>query len=92
MNNEAKQQEAGQQFKGKNTYAVYGLLNRLGVADDDLANQVDQIITEHPYWKGNPENARQLRLKLTVELMKPFGKDKVAEVIEKLLALERQEA
>jgi hypothetical protein len=36
--------------------------------------------------------ARQLRLKLTVELMKSFGKDKVADGIDELLKLERQEA
>ena len=41
------------------------------------------------HWKVNAENARQLRLKLTVELMKPFGKDKVAEAIDKLLALQQ---
>lgn len=90
--NEAKQQEAAKKFEGKNTFAVYWLLQRLGVGDDGLATCVDRIITQHPHWKVNPENARQLRLKLTVELMKPFGKDKIAEVIDKLLALERQEA
>lgn len=90
--NEAKQQETAKEFEGKNTFAVYWLLHRLGINDNVLAVQVDRIITEHPHWKVNPENARQLRLKLTVEFMKPFGKERVAEVIDKLLALERQEA
>jgi hypothetical protein len=46
VNNETKQQEAAQRFKVKNTFAVYWLLNRLGVADDGLDNQVDQISFE----------------------------------------------
>jgi type I restriction enzyme R subunit len=90
--NEAKQQEVAKEFQGKNTFAVYWLLHRLGCDDDKLAVKIDQIITDHPHWKVNPENLRQLRLKLTVELMKPLGKEQVAEAIDKLLALERQEA
>jgi len=90
--NEAKAQEAAKEFKGKNTFAVYWLLHREGVADDSLAAKVERIIAAHPHSRVNPENARQLRLTLTAELMKPFGREKVADVIDKLLALERQEA
>jgi type I restriction enzyme R subunit len=90
--NDAKHQEAARHFEGKNTFAVFWLLHRLGVQDDQLAIKVDQLITEHPHWKINPENARRLRLKLTVELMQTFAKEKVAAVIDQLLALERQKA
>jgi type I restriction enzyme, R subunit len=90
--NEAKRQEEAKKFEGKNTFAVYWRLQKLGVADDALAVRADQLIAEHPHRELNPENARQLRLKLTIELMKSFDKDKVAEVIDELLNLERQEA
>lgn len=50
---------------------------------------VDRIIEDHPHWRINPENERQLRLKLTVAMMKPLGRDKVPEAIDKLLGMER---
>jgi type I restriction enzyme R subunit len=90
--NEAKKLETAKQFQGKHTFPVYWLLHKLGLDDDSLAVKVDEIMTRHPHWKLNPENARQLRLTLTVELMKPIGKERVAEVIDSLLALERLEA
>jgi type I restriction enzyme R subunit len=87
--NEAKQQEGTKKSEGTNTFAVYWLLHRLECDDDKLAIQVDRIIEDHPHRKINPENERQLRLKLTVALMNPLGKDKVPEAIDKLLGMER---
>ncbi len=87
--NDARRQEAAKRFRGKNTFAIYWLLHRLGCDDEDLAVKVDQIAEDHPYWRINSENERQLRLKLSVALMKALGKDTVPEAIDKLLALER---
>jgi type I restriction enzyme R subunit len=87
--NEAKREETAKKFAGKNTFAVYWLLHRLGCDDDTLAVNVDRMMEEHPYWRVNPENERQLRLRLTVALMKPLGRGKVPEVIDKLLGMER---
>ena len=84
--------EAAKGFARPTTFPIYWLLRQeFGRDDTDLASQVDQLIAEHPHRDVNPENMRQLRLRLTVALMKPLGKDKVAEAIDRLLALERTE-
>ncbi len=91
--NEARQQEAAKGFERPTTFPIYWRLRQeFGRDDAGLATEVDRIIAEHPYRAVNPENMRQLRLRLTVALMKTLGKDKVSDAIDRLLALERQEA
>lgn len=88
--NEAKQQEAAKGFDHPTTFPIYWLLRQnFGCDDTGLADEVDRIIAAHPYRKDNPENMRQLRLQLTVALLKPLGKERTAEAIDRLLGLER---
>lgn len=90
--NDARREEAAKGFDRRSTFPVYWLLRQKFARDDTaLAIEVDRIIDEHPYRRVNPENLRQLRLRLTVALMKPLGKDRVAEAIDALLSLERRE-
>lgn len=91
--NEARRQEAAKGFERPATFAVYWLLRQQFSCDDTaLAGEVDKLIAEHPYRDVNPENMRQLRLRLTATLMKPLGKDRVADAIDRLLAQERHGA
>ncbi|HUE72674.1 MAG TPA: HsdR family type I site-specific deoxyribonuclease [Pirellulaceae bacterium] len=88
--NEAKRQESAKGFDRPTTFPVYWLLRQhFGRDDTKLAVEVDRIIADHPYRDVNPENLRQLRLRLTVALLKPLGKNRVAEAIDRLLDLER---
>jgi type I restriction enzyme R subunit len=87
--NEAKRQEAATGFERPTTFPIFWLLRQeFGCDDTTLAGQVDQIIAAHPYRNENPENMRQLRLRLTVALMKPLGKDRVGGAIDQLLGLD----
>jgi type I restriction enzyme R subunit len=90
--NEARQQEAAKGFQRRTTFPVYWLLRqKFGCDDPTLAAETDRTIAEHPYRDANPENLRQLRLRLTLALMTPLGKDRVAEAIDALLDLERHD-
>lgn len=90
--NEARRQESDKGFDRPTTFPVYWLLRqKFGCDDTVLADEVDRIMADHPYRGVNPENMRQLRLRLTVALMKPLGKDRVAEAIDLLLAMERKD-
>jgi type I restriction enzyme, R subunit len=90
--NEAKRQKATKGFDRRTTFSVYWMLRQqFGCDDAALAERVDRIIADHPYRKVNPENLRQLRTRLTVELVKAVGKDRVGEAIDGLLVLERNE-
>jgi type I restriction enzyme R subunit len=90
--NEAKKQESDKGFDRPTIFPVYWLLRQqFGCDNPTLADKVDRIIADHPYRKINPENLRQLRLRLTVALLKAVGKDRVAEAIDRLLSMERNE-
>jgi hypothetical protein len=85
-------QEKAKGFDQPTTFSIYWLLRQqCGCDDPELAIDVDRTIAEHPYRDMNPENMRQLRLRLTVALIKPLGKEKVADAIDRLLALDRKE-
>ncbi|RIK79390.1 MAG: deoxyribonuclease HsdR [Planctomycetota bacterium] len=89
---EAKKQETAMGFDRSTTFPVYWRLKQdCGRDDPALATEVDRIIAEHPSRDVNPENMRQLRLRLTVALLKPLGKDRVSAAIDSLLAMERHE-
>lgn len=91
--NEAKSQETAIGFDRPTTFPVYWRLKQqFGCDNAKLAAEVDRIIVEHPYRNVNPENMRQLRLRLTVALIKPLGKNQVAEAIDQILALKRPDS
>ncbi|HEX4143771.1 MAG TPA: HsdR family type I site-specific deoxyribonuclease [Pirellulales bacterium] len=90
--NEARRQEKAKGFDQPTTFSIYWLLRQqCGCDDSELAIELDRTIGAHPYRDMNPENMRQLRLRLTVALIKPLGKEKVADAIDRLLALDRKE-
>jgi type I restriction enzyme R subunit len=88
--NEATRLEAEMKFDRPTTISVLLALKRYtGELDPKLATEVDGIMAAHPYRDVNPENMRQLRLRLTAALLKPLGKDRVARAIDDLLNLQR---
>jgi type I restriction enzyme R subunit len=67
-------------------FSIYWILKKAYAArPEDLAKKVDDLLIKYSNWQVNSEEKRDLRLALYGHLMKPIGKEKAQEVIDKIL-------
>lgn len=83
--NLAKKEQAEKNLDTR-TFSIYWLLKgycRYGA--DDLAKTVDDLLRKYPNWALNSTERRDLKLGMYVQLLKLIAKERVQEVIEKIL-------
>ena len=54
---------------------------------DELSKRVSNLYDKYPNWKVNGNERRALKLELYALLLKPLGKEKMQEAMEKMFTL-----
>ncbi|MEK7251233.1 MAG: hypothetical protein AAB209_12510, partial [Bacteroidota bacterium] len=83
--NLAKKEQAEKNLDTR-TFSIYWILKARYVASaEPMAKKIDELLTKYPNWNVNAEEKRDLRLGLYAQMLKPIGKERIQEVIEKIL-------
>lgn len=73
------------------TFSIYWVLKSYTkYGADGYAKTVDDLFKKYPNWNANGMERRDLKLAMYVQLLKLIGKEKVQEVIEKILEVVRR--
>jgi type I restriction enzyme R subunit len=76
-----------------NTFTIYWLLKRAGASEPkDLAQTLDAVFQRFPNHAHNPAERRQLKAELYKVLLPAVGKDRMVDVAEHLLLVQRRAA
>jgi len=83
--------ELSEKLFGVNAFSILWILKPYNLKDaEDLAQHLDMLFITYPNAKANPEEMRSLKAEFYHTLLPRMGKEKMVELVDKLLSLERK--
>lgn len=83
--------ELSEKLFGVNAFSILWILKPYNLKDaEDLAQHLDMLFRTYPNAKANPEEMRSLKAEFYHTLLPKMEKEKMVELVDKLLSLERK--